>query len=103
MISKELRHWESECAYSAQAKFRHDAPSPPSFVAAIFHRCRSRVSPESVQLELGLVANLRGKRLVSGDIEVGSAGHLIRAHELPGLDIAQNSNVGHCHDGGGSV
>lgn len=82
----------------AQAKLAHDAPPPPRLRAPVFDRGRPGVLAERVQLQLRLVADLRGEVLVARDIQVRAAEDLVGVHAVAGLDVAEHTDVGH---GGG--
>lgn len=54
--------------HSTQGKLAHDPPSSPGFRAPIFDSSGTCVTSKGVQLKLSLMADLRRKRLVAGDI-----------------------------------
>lgn len=82
-------------AYPTETKFTHDAPSTTRLRASVFDRGRTGVPPEGVELELGLVADLRREGLVAGYIEVGSTGELVGGYTFAGFDVAKNSDFRH--------
>ena len=83
-------------AYPTETKLAHDAPSTARLRTPVFNSSGASVLPESVELELGLVADLRREGLVASYVEVGSASDLVGGHTLAGLDVAKNSNL--CHN-----
>jgi len=79
-----------------ETKLAHDTPSTARLRTPVFNGSGAGVLPESVELELGLVADLGREGLVASDVEVGSASDLVGSHTLAGLDVAKNSNL--CHN-----
>jgi len=79
-----------------ETKLAHDASATARLRTPVFNSSGAGVLSESVELELGLVADLRREGLVASYVEVGSAGNLVGGYTLASLDVAKNSNL--CHN-----
>ena len=82
-------------AYPTETKLAHDSPTATGFGASVFDGGGPGVPPERVELELSLVPDLSGERLVSSYVEVRSASDFVRGYAFAGFDVAEDSDF--CH------
>jgi len=78
---------------ATEAKLANDAAPAPGGSTPVLDRCRARVAAEGVELELRLVAHLRGEVLVARDVEVGAARDLVVGDALTRFHVAQDAYV----------
>lgn len=90
MMVKHHRRKTSKTAYTTETKLADDAPASSCCGTAVFYCCWSGVTAESIELELGLIADLGGKGLIAGNIEIGPAKNFVRSHPLARCNIAQD-------------
>jgi len=97
--SHNARQWRSEArngnAYPTETKLAHDAPSTTRLRTPVFYGGGAGVPPESVELELGLIADLGGEGLVSSYVEVSSASDFVGCHAFAGFDVAKDPDFRH--------
>ena len=82
-------------AYPTETKLAHDTSTTTRLRTPVFNGSGASVSPKSVELKLGLVADLGREGLVASYVEVGSASDFVCSYALAGFDIAKNSDF--CH------
>jgi hypothetical protein len=90
-----LASWRT---HPRERKLADDTPTAAALVAAVLDRGRARVLVERVELELGLVADLRGQALVPRDVQVRAPQDLRALHDVPRLEVAQEPDVRHGGD-----
>jgi len=79
-----------------ETKLAHDTPTATRLRTPVFNGGGASVSPEGVELKLGLVADLGREGLVASYVEVGSAGNFVCSYALAGFDIAKDPDF--CHE-----
>jgi len=70
-----------------EAKFANDAAPTPGLRAAVLDGRWACIAAKGVQLELSLVPDLSGKRLVACNVEVRAASDLVRGDPAARLDV----------------
>lgn len=81
--------------YSAQRELADDTPPSSRLRAAIFNSGWARVFAKSVELQLGLVTDLRGQGGVAGDVEVCAAGYFVLENAVARLHVANHARISH--------
>ena len=81
--------------YPAQTEFTDDTASLPTDRTSIFHRRRSCIPSKVVQLQLGLISDLRRKALVASDGKIGAANDFVGFDPLASCGIAHDADVRH--------
>lgn len=81
--------------YPTEAKLAHDTSATAGLRTSVLNGSGAGIPPKSVELELGLIADLRREGLVASYVEVGSAGDFVGGYAFAGFDIAKNSYFWH--------